>query len=696
MPTTSSVEEAIYKASLFYEEDTKLTFENFVKSVDILLSAVPNYKPSEEQLRVLYTRAKKLLVDSSAGTGKTTTLLIKQLIEVYILKYTPSEILTITYTDASAKDLYNKFYRLVSNLRVGELLEYSTIHSFCLKFLKVFSKTPIINVLTENSSVLVNKVDIVEDEDGSYYYDEYEVSMDLKQVLQEVYEILAIPEEDLKNPFFSDIYTHISVLNERLIDTEEDFNNYLVVSNLPEIDYKLFKSILKTYNSVKESYNLIDYNDMLYKTREILSNINDYLDEEGTPRRIIQDLFFRYKSIYVDEVQDISPLQAEILDLLLKVNPQAKYTVIGDGDQSIYNFRGADVKYILDFQQIYPESECIYLTRNRRSTQEIIDLGNVIIKNNEDRRDKVARGVPGVTKTNPNGLMLVTLPKYTNSYITGNYVYNYIQALPQPATSAILYREHKQLASLITDLIINRIPFNTKLSSSNPLIVFNHSLVHHFQTTINLLKYPYERILMQKFLTVFSKIKKAEINPIIDKSNGKLLKTLLSLGYLKPSGSNYLVKMSELVKSNAPVSDVYNEYKNFLDSIEYRINSNVDRYLNSFEIPVKDLDWKLNEDMNWYIQFSKLGINLVSSHSSKGLEYENVLILPISDDTTPKQTILENLSDKGRKEYIEEERRLLYVTITRAISSLTILVEENSYFGDELVKAFKKLDYNIL
>lgn len=697
---TKNYEDAIEKASRWWgdENNTSMSFNEFVDKVNALIynlnKAGINYSPSEEQIRILYTRANRLCADSSAGTGKTTTILFRQLIELTILGYSPNDILTITYTESSAKDLYSKFYKLVERYHTGELLNYTTIHSKCLSILKVFMPERVENIITEDNKVLVTKYEVTEDMD----YEEVEVMVSIKDLFLEACEVLGFEELMKDTKALTDIYKHYSIISERLINTREEYEEYCIITGLDYLDYDIYTQLIEKYSLIKQNYGIIDYNDMLLLTKHILENIEDYYAEPNTISRELQDLAILYKIIYVDEVQDISPLQSKILDLLLKINGEdTKLVVIGDCDQSIYYFRGADVKYILNFDNRYENTEHIFLTRNRRSTSEIINLGNEIIKNNINRPPKVARGVNGVTHSNPSGMRLVEIPEGTSDNIVNNYIFNYVKNASSPSDIAVIYREHKQLSSLLTDLLINRIPFNTKLGFNSNILVYNNYILKRFCNLVQLMKYPKEPNLIKDFLK-FLNYSSSSIENIINEikfKNTKLLKILSSK--LKKESITLLTQIYTLIQENTLTFNVFDIFTLFLVSIDkFKPNSNVVNYILNRNVPISEFDRVVSEDKTWVSTFSNSGILLTSSHSSKGLEFKNVIVLPISDNTTPKKSIIEDLSEEYSKEYIEEERRLLYVTVTRAINSLTILIVKNCYFYNEIKTVFEDNNWEVI
>lgn len=679
---TLDIDDAYKKAELRWsEENSPHSFQDFVNRVNQLLidlqSTNIRYKPTEEQLRILYTRAKRLGIDSSAGTGKTTTILIKQLIEMSILEYTSTEILTITYTEASAKDLEQKFYNIASEFRLDNILRYNTIHSFCLSLLKTFTPEVCTYILTEDKTLTIPTYETYIDEEGDLVSEEIEVEVSINSLLQELLDKYDIPIKP------KDFYSHISVISERLVEDEESYKNYNIITDAKLPDYEIFTQIVQEYQSQKRQYGVVDYNDMLILSRDILLNIDEYRNTGNEVADYSRGLYLNYKSIYVDEVQDISPLQVQIIDLLLKANPKASYTVIGDCDQSIYYFRGADVSYIVNFPKTYPNSEYIFLTRNRRSTREIIHLSNELISNNNFRYDKKAREVEGVTKSNPNGLRLITLPQYTPNSIPNTYIYNFITNLTEPNKACILYREHSQLSSLITNLLIDRVPFKTKLSLRSPILPFNSNFVKGLIAIINLFNNTNDEHLVLAFLKSIH-TKPQAIQFVMNNIKTNKLLSLLKQIQQPQEAIDLLIEMHSLVKTNAPINKLtplYLRYRASINQYFTGIPAHIKAYINSKSCSVNDLKWVIGEDESWYIAHSKNGINLLSSHSSKGLEFQKVLVLPISDNTTPKATTIFLLSSEEEiSRYIEEERRLLYVTVTRAIEELTILIEEESYF----------------
>ena len=294
---------------------------------------------NKEQKEAVETVSGPLLVVAGAGSGKTKVLTnrIAYLLEKEV---SPYNILAITFTNKAAKEMKDRIVNLVGEKAM--MMQISTFHSFGLRLIR------------ENYNLLnlTNNFSILDSEDS--------LSV-VKKILKDMN---VDPKKYAKN-----FRNRISNLKNDTISPEEFIYDARVEED------KTLAETYKKYQKLLKDNNAVDFDDLLilplelFKNKEILSHYQD-----------------KFKYILIDEYQDTNEAQYKLVKLLAK--KYQNICVVGDSDQSIYGFRGANYRNILNFEKDYPLCKKIVLDKNYRSTKEILDVANSIIKNNINRFDK--------------------------------------------------------------------------------------------------------------------------------------------------------------------------------------------------------------------------------------------------------------------------------------------------------------------
>ena len=317
--------------------------------------------PNSKQLAAITHPPAPLMILAGAGTGKTFTLenRIVHLIEHY--KIDPSHILAITYTEKAARELKNRIVDRVGN--IAHTMTVNTFHSFCFRLLKDFGDGTLPQLLDESEAIhmLLDRFD-----EFSFTSDEF--PMDPQRAVTESF----IPffnrmKDELINPSIMEI----PAINQDGLITEEIANQLLDLKN-----------IYPQFQAWKKQINVVDYGDMILSAYELLNN-------NPTILKNVQDQF---RHLIVDEFQDNNFALNEIIGLI--AGKRQFITVVGDDDQVIYSFRGANSYNIQAFRDRYgnhPQYKPIALEENFRSTQPILDIANISIKENIDRMEKTLK-----------------------------------------------------------------------------------------------------------------------------------------------------------------------------------------------------------------------------------------------------------------------------------------------------------------
>lgn len=591
---------------------------NFFKSLENKY----NIKLNTNQKKAVLHIDNPALTLAIPGSGKTTLLLCRifYLNTVHSIPF--KNILTLTFSKASAKDLKNR-YKSIFN-KVNSNLNFSTIHKFSYQIVKNYYKFRKINFTLIEGKNAYLKINI------------------LKNIYKNINNQI-ISNEDLET-LINDIgYSSNMML-------KEDFPNTI----------KNFEKIYKQYKIEKKKNKYIDFDDMLLICLRVLEKHENILEFYTN----------KYKYIQVDEAQDTSIIQHKIIKLLSNKNNNV--FMVADDDQSIYGFRGAYPQYLLNFNKNYENSKIYYLNRNYRSSFEIIDACSDFISNNSDRYKKE---IENVNEKNNN----IKIIEFTNNLSRNRFILNSLKV--NNKSIAVLYRNNVSSIALANLLEKSNIEFNIKGKSIN---FFNHWIIKDIKAFFNL-------ILINQDLSSFERIY-YKLNSYISKN----MINYLNLNIRGRSVFECLIENPSLKKFQKDtfrkLRDIFNEAQNkspleIINIIKYELNylNHLDEYANNSNNNYESLKNKLqilesiaeNENsafefldrldtLNIYLKnhINNDSNNIVLStiHSSKGLEFDTVYLIDISDGILPRND-----------ETIEEDRRLLYVGLSRAKNNLMVL-----------------------
>lgn len=593
---------------------------------------------------VLYING-PMLVLAGAGSGKTKVLTnrIANLIDNGI---SPANILAITFTNKAAKEMKDRVFNLIGN--DAYMIQISTFHSLGLKILK------------ENYEKLG--------------YDKNFVVIDSDDALTVIKKIMK--DMNLSPQYYNakNIRNKISSAKNELMDLQS-FANLEYDKNIVKV-YEKYLEKLKLNNSV-------DFDDLLILPirlfREYPSVLESYQE--------------RYKYILIDEYQDTNECQYIFSKMLAK-----KYKnifVVGDNDQAIYAFRGANYKNILNFEKDYPDCKTILLEENYRSTKTILNAANSVIKNNKLRKDK------NLWSNNEEG-ELIKYIRTDGEKEEADYVAKEIKKLisegVNPVDISVLYRTNAQSRVMEEACLKNNIPYKIigsfyfyNRKEIKDLICYLR-LINNYKDDVSLLRVinvP-KRKIGEKTIDNISNVALVNNSCLFDAINsGKELEFKNLILDLKEKCENLsLTEMVELVLDKSGMKQELENEKS-LDS-EIRLE-NLEEFKSitknyEEEYGVISLDDFLNEislvsDMSEH-QDGNNKVSLMTVHSVKGLEFDDVFVIGMEEGIFPHY----NAINEGTNSAIEEERRLCYVAITRAKKKLWLLnAKKRMLFGNTQV-----------
>lgn len=594
-----------------------------------------------------------LLILAGAGSGKTKTITHRIAYMVKEKNIEPGSILAVTFTNKAAKEMKDRIEKLIGN--DAKYMSVSTFHSFGVKLLRVYGEK------------------IGYDKNFNIYD-----SGDQQRILRKIMKNYDIESDSFKP---AKIASKISNLKEQGIEPNEYES---IASNYYE---ECVSEIYVEYQKELRKNNSMDFSDILVYTKKLMEN-----------EEVLEKIQKKYKYVMIDEYQDTNKMQYDIVNKIACKNKNL--CVVGDEDQSIYGFRGADIRNILNFELDYKNTEVIKLERNYRSTSIILEAANILIKNN-----KTSKGKKLWTENNRGSK--IKLFEGEDAREEAAYVIKEIKKLSEETYDykdfCILYRTNAQSRAFEDELRVNNI--NYKIFGG--IQFYQRKEIKDIMAFLNVINNISDDMSMMRIMEMYCQgvgektIEKIEefaekyskglyfamqeienikgVNGKAKLSLQKLYEIITEGRYMsKESGVeeiiDYILKITKyteklkLQNEEEKIANVY-ELKNSIHDME-KINGkmNLGEYLEKISL-ITSVD-DLEEDTNY--------VKLMTIHNSKGLEFPVVFVVGMEDELFPGK--IADIDD----DRVEEERRLCYVAITRA--------EERLYF----THARSRILYNTL
>ena len=602
---------------------------------------------NERQREAVLYNDGPLLIIAGAGAGKTKTLTTKIAYLIEKKNVAPENILAITFTNKAAKEMKDRLFKTIG--QTAKYLQVSTFHSFGLKLLR------------ENYDALG--------------YDKNFVIMDSDDSLTVVKKIIKDIGYDPK------IYNPRAIRN-KISSCKNEMTTPEAYERYAASDFeKVVQEIYAKYEKKLQRNNSVDFDDLLLLPIELFKKNPDILNK-------YQDL---YQYILIDEYQDTNEAQYILTKMLSAKN--RKITCVGDDSQSIYSFRGANYKNILNFEKDYKDAKTILLEQNYRSTSNILDAANQVIKNNKMRKDKnlwTSRGI---------GEKIKYYRAY-NERDEAQYVIRKIKELTNRNVEykdiAVLYRTNAQSRVLEEEMLKENLPYRVigsfyfySRKEIKDLIAYLR-LIHNSKDNVSLLRVintPKRGIGLKTIenLTIQADAMGVSIYEAI--SSGKELEFKNLIEKLKEMSKD--LTLTELIDKVLDASGMKKELEDE-KTLEAEVRlENLEEFKSitkTFEereglISLEDflLEISLISDVEEY-KDDPNRISLMTVHSVKGLEFDHVFVVGMEEGIFPH---INSLMDNSE---LEEERRLCYVAITRAKDDLHLVnARRRTLFGKEQI-----------
>ena len=603
---------------------------------------------NEQQKKAVFTTTGPVLILAGAGSGKTRALTHRVAYLIEEEGVSPFNILAITFTNKAAGEMKERVNQLVGF--GSEQIWVSTFHSTCVRILRRY-----IDRLGFDNNFTIYDTD------------------DQKGVIKEVCKKLQIDTKMLKE---RTIMSAISSAKDELISPTE-----YEMQALGDYNAGRIAKAYKEYQATLRKNNALDFDDLIVKTVELFKANPDVLESYQN----------RFRYIMVDEYQDTNTSQFELIRLL--ADKYRNLCVVGDDDQSIYKFRGANIRNILDFEKVYPEACVIKLEQNYRSTQNVLDAANAVIKNNVARKNKA------LWTDKKNGSLL-HFHQFDTAYDEAEYIADNVREKKREDVAdygecAVLYRTNAQSRMLEERFIMKGIPYQVVGGVNFYSRKEIKDILAYLKTIDNgrddvavkrIINVPKRGIgattilrvqeyADQRNISFYDALREADQIMTIGKSAVKLkpFVTMIQAFRSKLEFFNLEDLIKDILETTGYVRELENsdaeDAEDRIENIDELLSkavayekaheeANLSEFLEEVAL-VADID-QVDGDNNKVL--------LMTLHSAKGLEFPHVYLAGMEDGVFPSYMTI--VSDSP--EDVEEERRLAYVGITRAKDDLTL------------------------
>ena len=616
------------------------------------LKSINGMELNKQQINAASFDKGNALVLSTAGSGKTTVI-ISRVGRLLFENKCSRKILTITFSKMAANAMKERFESCFGRNYEAKT-EFSTIHAFSYKIVRNFYRRKGINF-----GLLTNNYQILSEILKNYYSKSY---------------FSYISEEEVEN-----LSSAIGYVNNMMIAPEE-YKDY-------GIEIKGFDKLYNDYKIYKSQNMLIDFDDMLSYSYKILSDSANY-------RQQIKNI---YEFVQIDEMQDTSKVQHEIIKLITDNN----LFMVGDDDQAIYSFRGSDPEYMLKFRDIYKDGKIFYLDNNYRSDKYIVEGARNFIEKNKNRYKKSIK----TENQKENEINIIKLKSRAEQ--AKLIVKAIAESVSDNKTVGILFRYNMSAMILANSFYENNIEFYIKEDKTK---FFSSSVLYDILAFLNLAINPKDKDAFARiYYKSYTYFTKAMCKMVQDSKEDKSVFDIL-YGYKHFNyyvydkiqqfkiDINYLNKLKPYDAIKFIKFDL--EYINYLERMQEEGRNSMSNSLHILEIleeigaycsNIKEFTAKIN---NLRAVIKKSSENkdakaiLTTIHSAKGLEYDYVYMI---DNLEELNIDNRNMSQADYENKLEEERRVFYVGMTRAKNKLNIVVPgQQSIFVNELIMSNRR------
>lgn len=537
-----------------------------------------------------------ILIAAGAGSGKTKTLTAR-LARLIEKGAKPENIIAITFTNKAANEMRERVAK-TSNLKptIYNLPFIGTFHSFCARLLK-------------NEAPLVNRTPTFTIYDAD----------DSLSLIKKIMKALDISKDNI-NPL--SLQNHIGQIKNEML-SPEDFD-------------RITKKVFEKYEASLSENNAFDFDDLIGKVVWLFENHPQVLDKYHK----------KIEYVLVDEYQDINAAQYRLIRLL--AGEHQNLSVVGDDQQAIYSFRGADFRNFLNFQKDWPKAKIVKLEQNYRSSGTIITAASAVIKNNKLQTPKT------LWTENKEGELIKVIrapDPEEEAAIVGSQI-----AQIREGSTAVIYRTNAQSRAIEQALIAANIPYKV----FGGLKFYERKEIKDLVAGLRLAHNPQDSVSAERLSKNFDKKTAAYLIQELPRLGEKL--NILELINFFIENANYMEYLEKEYKNYHERIENVNEFITFAGSFSSGKNS-LDEFLERISL-MQTSDAPSSRLTTNNLRLAT--VSLMTIHMAKGLEFDNVFVIGCADGIIPHQRSYGSLDD------LEEERRLMYVAMTRARNKLCL------------------------
>lgn len=577
------------------------------------------------------------MVLAGPGSGKTHVIVHRIAYMIHHLKCLPDEILVITFTRAAADEMKMRFMQHYPKFTV----QFGTFHSVFYQMLRT---------IDHNKYTINNLID----------------ESEKRKIIENLYR--QIDAEDY-NDFITEFIRHMSLMRNQLIH----INHY----NPDGISKENFIALYENYENYKTMTMRFDFDDMVVTCYEQLIHNPDFLS------------YFRrkYKYILIDEFQDINLVQFEIVKLLAK--ERQNLFIVGDDDQSIYKFRGAKPEFLLTFEKHFRNTKKVILDINYRSTENIVNISNSLICHNKMRYPKTIRAY---NKRGRNPSIIYCKDPKDEARMVRDKIIELMKEGEQLKDIAIIYRSNIEARPVMEEFIASNIPFFIR---DECITLYDQWVTKDILAYLRLSKDLSQDELVLQIINRPSRFISKTALYEAQKLDGAILYNLLKTEELserqKDHIHEFIFNLQRIQKM--PLGEAIDYIRKKIEYDKY-VRDYCDYRKVAFDYLIEVLD-ELEESASNFSDFNvweehlfhmaknikryqserkaeKEGVLLTTMHSAKGLEFNTVFVLNLVDGVIPHH---KSIKETDR----EEERRLLYVAVTRAKTNLYLYIPQKRH-----------------
>lgn len=603
---------------------------------------------NDRQREAVFKTKGPVLILAGAGSGKTRVLThrISYLIEHEGVQ--PWNILAITFTNKAAGEMRERVDDLIGH--GAEAVWVSTFHSTCVRILRRY-------------------IDRIGYDTNFTIYD----TDDSKNIIKEVCKKLQIDTKQYKE---RTLMSAISSAKDELISPTE-----YALNAMGDFSKQKIAAVYQEYQAALKKNNALDFDDLIVKTVELFRTCPDVLD-------YYQE---RFRYIMVDEYQDTNTAQFQLIRIL--ADKYRNLCVVGDDDQSIYKFRGANINNILDYEKVFPEAAVIKLEQNYRSTQTILDAANEVIRNNVERKIKALWTEKGEGS-------LIHFKQFDTAYEEAEFIADDVCRKKRARTAdykdcAVLYRTNAQARLLEERFIVEGIPYDVVGGVNFYARREIKDMLAYLKTVDNgqddlqvrrIINVPKRGIgattvsRVQQYadetgISFYDALRQADQIPGLGRAASKLSPFVTLIQSLRAKLEYYTLKqlLDDIIEATGYVKELQESDDEDAEDRIANINELVSKVV-AFEAAHEDAtlssflqEVALVADIDG-VESDNNKVLLMTLHSAKGLEFPVVYLAGMEDGIFPSYMSIMDEDPTA----IEEERRLAYVGITRAKEELTI------------------------